>query len=92
MKKGMMADIIVGAGLPIAASGFTQQFLGTVPTVPPTARARTPARLTPYAIPTGLRYGRPTLQVPYVTPRPGILAPSAIPKELAGKFILGSGR
>ena len=97
MKKGAMADIVLGAGLPIAASGIVQQFFpgGIIP--PPTAVLPAPAGLAPvqltsYARPTGLRYGHPTLRVTMIPPRPGILAPSAIPQSLAGKFMLGTGR
>ena len=100
MKKGLTADMLVGAGLPIAASGFVQQFLPggvalgqptpvmpTPATIPPQI---TPVQLTSYARPTGLRFGHPTLSVPMIPPRPGILSPSAIPQDLAGKFILGT--
>ena len=95
MKKGAMADVVIGAGLPIAASGITQQFLGGV--VTPTARATTVMpitsvpQLTSYGRPTGLRAGHPTLGVPYIPPRPGILSPSQINPSLAGKYILGTG-
>ena len=95
MKKGAVADVVIGAGLPIAASGFVQQFLpggvalgrARATTVMPVSA---PVRLTSFARPTGLRMGHPTLSVPMIPPRPGVLAPSGIPASLAGKFILGA--
>ena len=97
MKKGAVADVVIGAGLPIAASGFVQQFLpggvalgrARATTVMPVAPVSAPVRLTSFARPTGLRMGHPTLSVPMIPPRPGVLAPSSIPASLAGKFILG---
>ena len=100
MKKGAVADVVIGAGLPIAASGFVQQFLpggvtlgrARATTVMPVTPVSAPVRLTSFARPTGLRMGHPTLSVPMIPPRPGVLAPSAIPADLAGKFILGGFR
>ena len=93
--KGMAADFLVGVGAPLVVSGLKQQFM---PVTPPPESERyvragllAPRALTPYGTPTGMRYGHPTLAVPMIPPRPGVLAPSGLPQALSGKWILGAG-
>ena len=96
--KGAATDFLVGLGLPLAVAGLKEQFLGAAPVV-----ARAPvnqyayAGLTPYSRPTGLYRGHPTLQVPHIPPRPGILAPPQMTMyqhmqepALGGKYMLGN--
>ena len=96
--KGMATDFLVGLGLPLAVAGLKEQFLGAAPVVaraPVNQYAR--AGLTPYSRPTGLYQGHPTLQVPFIPPRPGILAPPQMTMyqhmqepALGGKYMLGN--
>ena len=96
--KGAATDFLVGLGLPLAVAGLKEQFLGAAPVV-----ARAPvnqyayAGLTPYSRPTGLYQGHPTLTVPHIPPRPGILAPPQMTMyqhmqepALGGKYMLGN--
>lgn len=93
--SGAVSDVMLGVGLPIAVSGIRNQFMGGVA---PTLRLGAPASLeyayprglTPYATPTGLRAGHPTLQVTKLGSRPGVLSPSSLPSGLSGKFNLGA--
>jgi hypothetical protein len=95
--SGAVSDVMLGVGLPIAVSGIRNQFLGGVALGGARLRVPTmmeeyayPRGLTPYAVPTGLRAGHPTLQVTKLGSRPGVLAPSALPTGLSGKFNLGN--
>lgn len=111
--KGAATDFLVGLGLPLAVAGLKEQFLGAAPAVAKVAAVspymglqpgtgpyypRTyAAGLTPYSRPTGLYQGHPTLTVPVIPPRPGILSPPQMTMyqhmqepALGGKFILGN--
>jgi len=92
--KGAVRDVLIGIGLPIAASGLIKQFMPVNPLIPLGYRGAVmqaaPAGLTPYAVPTGLRAGHPTLMVTKMAPRPGILAPSRLETSMSGKWNLGS--
>lgn len=92
--KGALGEIAVGVGLPIAVSGFRSQFMGGIALgarlSTPTLEYAYPRGLTPYATPTGLRAGHPTLEVTRLGSRPGVLAPSSLPSGLSGKFNLGN--
>lgn len=96
--KGAAKDFMIGMGAPLVVAGIKQQFMPTLalrPALgPPVVVA--PAQLTPYARPTGLYQGHPTLQVPKIPPRPGILAPPQMTQyqrmqepALGGKWMLG---
>jgi len=96
--KGATSDFLVGMGLPIVVSGLKETFLGSAPAAVKAAVVQpyTPT-LTPYSTPTGLWQGHPTLTVPRIPPRPGILSPPQMTMyqnmqepALGGKFILGS--
>ena len=72
---GAAKDFMIGLGAPLVVAGIKQQFM---PTLRPALRPPVvvpPTRLTPYARPTGLYQGHPTLQVPMIPPRPGVLSP-----------------
>ena len=99
--EGAAKDFLIGMGAPLVIAGIKQQFMPTL-AARPALRAPVvvaPARLTPYARPTGLYQGHPTLQVPMIPPRPGLLAP---PQQtmyqrmqepaLGGKWMLGGSR
>lgn len=102
--KDMATDFLVGMGLPLVVAGLKEQFLGAAPAAVqaavvtralPTQYAY-PGGLTPYTTPTGLYGGHPTLQVPKIPPRPGILSPPQMTMyshmqepALSGKYILG---
>jgi len=97
--SGSMSEVMVGIGLPIAVSGFRNQFMGGISLgrsrlITPAGQAALeyayPRGLTPYATPTGLRAGHPTLDVTKMGSRPGILSPSMLPSGLSGKFNLGN--
>lgn len=111
--KGAATDFLVGFGLPLAVAGLKEQFLGAAPAVAKVAAVspymglqpgtgpyypRTyQAGLTPYSRPTGLYQGHPTLTVPVIPPRPGIVSPPQMTMyqhmqepALGGKFILGN--
>jgi len=96
--NGTMSEVMVGIGLPIAVSGFRNQFMGGISLgrsrlSTPTQAALEyayPRGLTPYATPTGLRAGHPTLDVTKMGSRPGVLSPSMLPSGLSGKFNLGN--
>lgn len=92
--KGAIQQVLVGIGLPIAALGIKNQFFPTLSLGGGSLSApvyAAPAGLTPYAVPTGLRYGHPTLTVTKMAPRPGILAPSSLNAGLSAKWNLGAG-
>lgn len=96
--SGVASDFVLGVGLPIAVSGFRAQFMPAGTTLKASLGATQaaalayPRALTPYATPTGLRAGHPTLNVPVggSMSRLGVLAPSSLPSGLSGKFNLGS--
>jgi len=93
--SGAMSEVVVGIGLPIAVSGIRNQFmtgvtLGSRLATPAALEYAYPRGLTPYATPTGLRAGHPTLAVTKMGSRPGVLAPSILPTGLSGKFNLGN--
>jgi len=96
--KGAASDFLVGLGLPIVVSGIKETFLGATPAAVKAAVVQPyMAGLTPYSRPTGLYQGHPTLQVPHIPPRPGILAPPQMTMyqhmqepALGGKFMLGA--
>ena len=111
--KGAATDFLVGLGLPLAVSGLKETFLGAAPAAVKVAAVspfvglqpgtgpyypRTyQAGLTPYSRPTGLYQGHPTLTVPVIPPRPGIVSPPQMTMyqhmqepALGGKFILGA--
>jgi len=95
MLSGVASEIGLGVGLPIAVSGLRAQFmsgvvLGGSRLSAPAMEYAYPRGLTPYATPTGLRAGHPTLQVTKLGSRPGVLAPSSLPTGLSGKFNLGT--
>ena len=110
---GAATDFLVGMGLPLAVSGLKETFLGAAPAAVKVAAVspfvglqpgtgpyypRTyQAGLTPYSRPTGLYQGHPTLTVPVIPPRPGIVSPPQMTMyqhmqepALGGKFILGA--
>lgn len=95
---GPVSEVLLGVGIPIAVSGIRNQFMPTVslgipslgvPAAVPAGYAY-PRGLTPYATPTGLRAGHPTLMVTKMGSRPGVLAPSILPRALSGKYNLGA--
>ena len=94
--SGAVSDVMLGVGLPIAVSGIRNQFMGGVAlggarlSQPAALEYAYPRGLTPYATPTGLRAGHPTLQVTKLGSRPGVLSPSSLPSGLSGKFNLGN--
>jgi hypothetical protein len=91
---GAVRDVVIGVGLPIAASGLIKQFFPTG--VGLRSRALSSVNygqlgLTSYAQTTGLRAGHPTLTVTKMAPRPGILAPSNLGEAMSSKWNLGQG-
>ncbi len=91
---GAAKDFVIGLGAPLVVSGLKQQFM-PAPTLRRPALT-VPGRLTPYARPTGMYRGHPTLQVPMIPPRPGILTPPQMTAyggmqepALGGKWMLG---
>ena len=90
---GASKDFVIGAGAPLVVSGLKQQFMPAGLRAPGLVA---PTRLTPYARPTGLYQGHPTLQVPMIPPRPGVLSPPRMTAyggmqeaALGGKWMLG---
>jgi hypothetical protein len=87
--KNPIRDVVIGIGLPIAALGIQKQFMPSLG-LGYSGLGYAPSALSPYAAPTGLRYGHPTLSV-VSGPRPGILAPSGLNQGLSGIWVLGQG-
>lgn len=95
--KGAAKDFMIGMGAPLVVAGIKQQFMPSLALRPALGPPVVVApRLTPYAVPTGLRGGHPVLQVPVTPPRPGILAPPQMTQyqrmqepALGGKWMLG---
>lgn len=93
--KAAAKDFLIGMGAPLVIAGIKQQIPGLRPALRPPVVAA-PTRLTPYARPTGLYRGHPTLQVPMIPPRPGVLYPPQMTSyggmqepALSGKWMLG---